>query len=506
MAFDDSQNQSQDNEQINNNSVQALGNPNVQLSGGGGFAGSSGASATGTPGSYSQSPTSSGQWTNVNSYLNANSDQAPALGQTIAGNVSGQAAQAQSDLGSVVSGFQNQNPYQNLNNTTSSQVDQAFSDPSQYAATSTNGVSTPADISKPESYLNNTWGVTPQSSDITQYSGAAGSPNWGTVQSDYTTANQNLQNTQSEAGRDNLLSNQYGKNGQTYNTGEQSFDQLLLQGNPDNQTALNNVYNQYSPGESAQQSSAATGGMPLDLYNATQGAQAYNTQEQNKATGFQTQANTDLGNQITGLNNNIAGEVNSDNANFGTPYNQLKQALQSGILSSAQVQQLGIGSDVQASNPGLFGNAGITTYGVDPGAYLKESLNPYTGAGASNAAATSGDWNNFSGLRALVGGYTGPNQASAQAQLSQNGLTGTQATAPTVSGTPYNFDSTGFNQATAAQLTQNKQNLADIFAKEKQDGLDGVSYLTDPAWNALEYKPSTNNYQGWAGGGIKVNP
>jgi hypothetical protein len=326
MAFDDSQSQSQDDEEQANQANQVAGNPNTQLSGGGGgFAGSGGAQPSSQSGGAGadQKPSSSGDWTNLNSYLTANADQSSQIGQGIASTVGNQAQQAQSDLASVQQGFQNQTPYSTLNSYSPSQIDSTLN-ASQYATPG-------SDTTNAENILNDNWGITPTVSDITQYAPASGQtgPSWNTAQNDYTTANQNLQDTQTESGRDVLLQNQYGQSGTQYTPGEQNFDQLLLEQNPGNQSQLNAVYNQYSPGVIAPaanstqaQTEADSGyaGLSPDLYNAIQTADTYNTNEQNLATQDQTQANTDLTNQITGLGQNLSGEETAAQNNFNNNF------------------------------------------------------------------------------------------------------------------------------------------------------------------------------------------
>src|SRR5271165_3444714 len=54
----------------------------------------------------------SGQWTNLNNYLNANSDQAGTIGQTVGNQVGNSAQAAQLGLNTAQTGFENQAPYQ----------------------------------------------------------------------------------------------------------------------------------------------------------------------------------------------------------------------------------------------------------------------------------------------------------------------------------------------------------------------------------------------------------
>jgi len=453
MAFDASQDQLAQNQQ------NAGANGASQLSGGGGFAGQGGAGAPGQSGTGQADPTSSGSWTNLNSYLSANSDQASSMGQTIGGNVGGQAGQSQKDLSSLGQGFQNQQPYQDINNTSGAQVDQAFSDPSQYSG------AIPKSTSKAESYLNNSYGAMPATSDITQYQGANGQ-SWAGLQNEYNTANNNLQNTQSESGRGVLLKDQYGKNGQQYNQGEQSFDQLLLQQDPNSQNTFNNLYQQYAPGIVTGQGGAS--GQSADLSNAYTTAQNYAQKEQGLGAQYQAQAQGDLNNQISKLSNMVGYEKNAASTDYQSSYDQIANALASGTITQAQADQLGL----KAQN----------TYGVSAGSYLTENTNPYAGANGANAAAGAQDFNSFQGLQSLLSGYQGANSADYNKALSGVGLTGTYDDAAKISipQTPYSFDNSRFNQAVStnqSQLNAINQNLLKGFLNDRPSDPSGYAAM-----------------------------
>ena len=510
MAFDDSQVQGTDDEQ-QRQSGQVAGNPITQLSGGsgGGFAGQGAAPASpssptgpNAPGT----PTSSGQWTNLSDYLTANSDQSAGMGQTLANSVQGQAQTAESDLGNVITGFQNQTPYSTLNSTTGAQVDSAIDNAGQYAPTTTNGVTTPGDTTTAETYLNGgnsggaAWGITPTVNDITAFAPTTG-PTWGTVQNDYTTAGQSLQDTQSESGRDVLLQNQYGANGAQYTPGEQSFDQLLLEQNPGNSQALNNVYSQYAPNEVVPQATTGTGtaattanaanaaGLSTDLYNALTNSQTYATGEQAKAAGFQTQAQNDLTGDIQNLGSSVSSKISPDSTAYQTNYDSLTADLANGTLTPAEQQELGL-----AAGP-------IDLYGVSPSTYLQEVSNPYSGTGAANAAASSGDWSNYEGLNALLTGLQGTPQATDQAQLSSIGMTGTSQPAA-VSTNPTNFNLNGFNSAVSDAKAGMPAQIVDLINETDAEKAAAGGY-TDYKNSLGAYDPTTNtftvNYNGMGG-------
>lgn len=447
MAFDSSQEQLQDDEKDKNASSQPPGQQDAQLSGGGGgFAGQAGAPQGGAAAPTQPAPSHSGSWTNLDSYLSANADQSQGLGQGIAQDIGNQATQAKSDLGSVTSGFKNQGPFKAVNSTTSDQVTQAFADPSQYATGST---------TQPLQYLNNDWGLNSQNTDITQYAGSNGSPSWQQTQDAYTKAGQNLQNTQSESGRDLLLQNQFAGNGKQYNAGEQGFDQLLLQQNPGSQAALNDVYKQYYPGITSQ-----VGGVASDLSGALTDSQAYAQAAKDKGTGLQTAADQALSSQISGLGTNVTNETNAANSGYSKSYDTLAEHVRTGLLTPDDLKTLGV------TDPSM------NTYGVNASSYLTAptSMAPFN----ANSAATDADYSKFQGLQNLLSGYEGGNQATDATSLSNIGLS-----APLSAPKNSFFNADKFNKDVSASHAQLQKNVDDIipnlptgFGGSIQDNID----------------------------------
>ena len=485
MAFDASQDQESQNQQANQANQQAGQAAQPLSGGGGGFAGQGGAPGAGAPGSYSQQPTHSGSWTNLDSYLSANSDQAPQLGQQIASTVGGQAQQAQSDLNTLQQGFQNQAPYSAINSTTNQTVDNAFSDPSQYASGSG------ANYTQAENYLNNNWGLDSASKDIQQYAPTSG-PTWSSVGSEYNTANQNLQDTQSESGRDLLLQNQFGGNGSAYNQGEQNFDQLLLQQSPQNQTAFQGVYNQYSPGVVV--SPTSTNGQSADLTNALTSSQNYVTGEQAKATGFANQAGQDLSNSISNLNSGIGGEVTADNATNAAAYQAMANALQGNTATKEQLAGLN-----KVGAPQIQQGEGI--YNIQLQNYLAQGPS-YT----NSTAATGQDLSNYQGLQALLSGYQPPSGSTApgaatdqQALGSIFGASGVP-TAQAAPINPYSFNGTQFTADQQAAGTNYNSALQDaVNSGASQSALQALINQYDP-YRQLAITPAGQGATGQTGG------
>src|ERR1700678_2503763 len=140
--------------------------PTTTLSGGGGgFAGGAPAGTSGvgpTNANAVGQPSTSGSWTNLNSYINANAGNAPGLGQTLANTVSGQTTQAQNDLGTLSNSFQNQTPFSQINQAASGN-DGNLSNFSQYDSGQGSA------FTQAQNELNNSFGNTGNANDITAF-------------------------------------------------------------------------------------------------------------------------------------------------------------------------------------------------------------------------------------------------------------------------------------------------------------------------------------------------
>ena len=424
MAFDAEDDQENTGQSQNQVAQAAPGTGSTTLSGGGGgFAGSGGQAAGGgasAPGSYSQAPTSSGGWTNLNSYLSANADQSSGLGQSLANNVGQSAQTAQGALSQNVSDYNNQ--FSSL--PTQAQADTNIQNTLTNTAQDTTGS---APVTQYQGYLNDTQSYSnPQSNGVATTSatpatlqtinGANGQNDYATTQQDYTTAANQLADTQSESGRDILLQNQFGQNGQAYNQGEQSFDQLLLQQNAGNAQALQNVYQQYNPTVGVDNNANdAAFGTSADLYNANNAASATAANAAATNTAIQTDAQNALQSQIGTDTTNVNNELTAAQ----TAQDQQYQALQSGLygndLSAQQAQQLGL-------------TQGMNLQGVTD-QQLASYLGPEGAPLTVNQAANQQDYTNQSALQALAAGQP-------YAQGANLGLSGTGPQA--IQGPTYN--------------------------------------------------------------------
>lgn len=289
--------------------------------------GASGSSGTGQTAPVAK-PTDSG-WTNLNSYLNTNQDQAAQMGNDVAGKLTDQATGAQSSLKSVNDDFNSKAVAPTLG-TEQANIDAAVQDPTSYASDSSKLANIQNDLS-----ANYTGPKSIQ--DDSGYANAV---------SKYNTAQQNLSLTGSESGRMNLLQNQYAR--PDYNQGQQSLDQLLLENNPDAQNSLSNVNNKFS-------------GLMNEIGQATTASQAIAAQKASDAKNTSSYANTAIGNaantQSTTYQDRLKADIASDDATRA----------QSLAISNAIAN-----NQLTAEQAKLFGLNGTTnSYGVNAANYLK---------------------------------------------------------------------------------------------------------------------------------------
>lgn len=429
--FDDGTDTQDDNQLQNANSNSAAQNPSTQLNAGSGLAGQGGASqaqtstAAGAP--AAPKPSSSGSWTNLTDYLNANADQAPTLGNTLASTVGSSAQAAQGALGQTQQDFQNQ--YSNVPT-----ADAANSSISSILGDTANDTAGSANVNQYQNMLNNTYTYTngDGTTSANPYSlqntvGADGSNDWSKTQSAYDTAANNLSNTQTEQGRDSLLNSQYGTGQAQYNSGEQALDQYLLQGNQQNQDTLSNVYNQYAGGIVPD----STTGTSADLSNSQNTATGYANYVAGNQVAVQTAAQTALQNAISQGTAGVNSELTTAQAGRDSDYQNILSALKSNTLSADQLSQLGLTS-------------GMNLYNIDPSTQLSAE----GGALNVNQSATASDYAKAAALQALASGQT----YSGTANL---GL----AAAPDTSTTPaYTYNAAGLSQAAAnAQTAMNNE-------------------------------------------------
>lgn len=281
--------------------------------------------------------TSSGQFTNLQSYLNANAGNNAAAPINI--KIGDLAGKAESDLQSTQNTF-DQQAQAGSTDYNQDLINNAVKDPLKYAGNT--------DLTNQfHAQLNDTYKGPNQLQDITNYSRQPG---------------QDIQNyaqqTKNAPGQFQLLQKLVGR--PTYTQGEQNLDQLLLQA-PNAQASLNKTYDQY--------------GQELNKFDtaetsATQQAQARAAQAQQASTAARTGVNT----ATSGIQDPINAAIQAKQAEALRDTQIAKTGI-SGKTNITQMdplaQQWGITGSTMDALPGLIPDESITnqanfTYGVDP--------------------------------------------------------------------------------------------------------------------------------------------
>lgn len=153
---------------------------------------------------------SSGSYTNLNTYLQANKPQAQQMGQQVAGGIEQKANQAQQDIDAFKQAGNQQVAAKTAQDITS-QLQQPTQNAQQYQQfRQTGGYSGPTSLENVSGYQQ--------------------------AQKSGTEATQAVQNVGSEAGRTELVKQQYAR--PSYSAGQQKLDTMLVSRNPEAKTAL----------------------------------------------------------------------------------------------------------------------------------------------------------------------------------------------------------------------------------------------------------------------------
>lgn len=191
-------------------------------------AGPSGVITSGTQsGPAPKGPTKSGSYTNLQSYLSANKEQASDMANRVVGNIENQGSQAKSAVDSIQSGFKSKvdesvvRPNDNL-------INEAASNPTEFIK----------DQDRVQQFT--------KMRDA-QYKGPVNlvdEAGFADAQKKAQNVQSRLKATETEAGRFGLVQEQFGK--PTYTRGQQRLDQLLLQNDPTAKQKFADVRNQLS--------------------------------------------------------------------------------------------------------------------------------------------------------------------------------------------------------------------------------------------------------------------
>lgn len=311
--------------------------------------------STGIPGQESSNGAkpakSSGNYANIQSYLEANKSQADQMGQNIANNIDQSAQTAQQKISSLdqkAPTVQAYDPNEIFNNVTNLNEDQK----NQYRAQRTTGGYTgPQSLDQVEGYAD--------------------------TQKATTEANTNLKNAASEFGQQQLLKDTYAR--PQYSAGENKLDQVLLQNSTGSKQALENVKSKYSDLEDLFSNSANKVGESINKSNAQALANKKNLLEAEQS-------------QFNNLINPI--QQRADQANKENPL--LVSRIQDDIAGE-RLDQNQILNDETLKFLGL--SSGQNLYDINIGNYLKPNLSQ---VGLDNVAS-SDERAKYKALADLIG-------------------------------------------------------------------------------------------------------
>ena len=383
----------QDAAQTQNQSTQAPQAPTLASGGGSTAAGSASGKAGGAPAPFnSAAPSSSGNWTNLQNYLNSNNG--GQFGQEFAGNIGNNVTQAQNSISNAATGFQ-----QAVNSDTVNDNQSVDSEVGSNPQNMSSG-----DQSTFENELNGSYGGPQNANSYGAFQTAAFQEQ---------NAENEAQEAQTAGGQQALLQQNY--NTPTYTEGQQGLDTAILSSDPNAQAALQSL---------AQQASS----LPVSYQNAT--AAANNEAAQGQATTAQTQATAEndlygaggsfgapTGGAIGNLENTLTNQATNDKTTFDQEQSDIENAISTGnmgTLTPAE-QQIVQGLNISLPDftgpkrgPSQFGGPVTpytSAYGVTESPYL--TANPDSNINVSTEA-TAEQAAQMNALASLAGQSTDP--------------------------------------------------------------------------------------------------
>lgn len=377
----------------------------VSTGSGGGVAPTTGGGAANEPAQPKQ-PSSSGSWTNLQSYLDANKEQGAQVGSQIAGTINEQGQKAQSALDTTSAEWNKQ-----VNDNTVSADPDAINRAVGGATSAKAGQSlNPDDTAAFQKQYNAQYnGPT----DFTKTQG------FGEIQKAVGDTSRAVDQTQSEAGRNVLLGEQYkntSKHG--YNQGQNNLDQLLLENSSGGRAALEPLKEQW-------------GGLTSVLTDTTAaGNAAAQTAATNTAAAQKTAQEA-----YAGANSKFQGDLTKQAQTADTTnqaqYERVLAGLKSGQLSPADIQALGL------TNQAI--------YDVDPTKYLE--------AGKKATLYNSANADQYAQARAL---------AQLAGQDESTFLPGSYSSQAGTLGPAYSFQKDSFTNAVAQEKLNYEKQLAPL--------------------------------------------
>lgn len=319
-----------DNTEDDDKKTEGEGDDTSQLSSESGIIAPSNSSSNSAATSTASKPSSSGQWTNLQSYLDTNQDQAARMGSDIAGTINNEGSTAKQSLENNQASFNNSlgSSGASLANDKDS-IDSALANPTDWATDDSN-------VKRFQNDLNGQYTGPKNLSDVDGFN--------DTVSQNQKAA-EDVDLTKSEAGRMTLLENQYKR--PDYNQGMKKLDQLLVSGNKDAQSSIAGTRDNWSGlmgnlDEATQKAYSDANGRVSDTKNA-------NDYARNALDNTMSNAQTDLDSRTSNANTERQAEWDRVLAN-----------LQQGKASAQDLTMLGLQS-------------GDSLWNVDPTASLTQN-------------------------------------------------------------------------------------------------------------------------------------
>lgn len=426
MAFNayDPNNQQKQDSNLQNNATSVSGT-------------SAAPAAPGAQNSAEPKNTSSGRFTNLQSYLTANPNNN--LSQQVGSNLQNQGTELQNQYN------QNYNQFQtDVNKGTNTYDQKAVGDYLQNPYTSSQN----KDATNQFNQMKSGQYTGPQAFDQNQQLSQG-------IQNYQQMANQ----ANTENGRYALLSQMY--NTPSYNSGQQQLDNLFLQSNPSN----------------LQQGVVNANNLAYNLNNATQNTQAQVQAAQNASAQTGQHVSNDIQGAMNNFQTGINQQVTDANAGAQKNYNTVTDALNQYRVNNAPL------------DASTLSQLGLNPYQSAYGLNLNNYLNP--AAQASAATVASGDqYNNYQALANLAG--VSPTLLGTQAQAGTFNPNATFNTDQfnTAVGQRQNELAQAFTpqDKQAQDMLNDRQNLAGIIQSIQGQNIDTVDPLVQKQYIDLSQK------------------
>lgn len=440
----------------------------LPTTGGGGGQSQNSASTSGqaTPG------TSSGSFSNIANYINANKDFNN--GNGVGGKINDQFQKQTQD---VTNGFNTaQQDFQTKAQAADAPNEQYKNNYNSYIQPLTNVNDANYNAA---SYLGDTNNANNINGMLNaSYAGPTSIDNASGFQTQAQNLSQVAQQGNTEAGRFGLLRSMFG--GAGYTNGQQKLDNLLLQGTPGQTQQLQGLQNQAN--SLSNTINQGINGAATQAHNYQNLA---NTLASNTANDLSSAVNNygSTDSNYTGNNNGTSVLYNNYlNANKTRDQNYQNDvnAFNSGSLTADQAQQLGMTADNIAQLNGTY------TFGVTPGQYINEGASNITQQNAASKQA----YDNLAALKNVLGNKANSDAATTLAAYSDPNQAGTA----NLGGFNFNQDSFSTAQNQAANKWGLAQQIAGNIGMASNPGGGYQNRDTQAITNQLD---AARNYDQW---------